>query len=110
MSFLMLRTAITGAVALLLSVPAHAETTMSQRIVLDDVAAAMVAGEKCPGLRFNQTAAAVVITGARMSVSDPNVKDLLGGRVFGSRAVWDLDKDPRACERAAQNRILLERR
>ena len=74
----MLRLVAVGACALVMSGPATAQTTKAQRATLDDVAAAMVAEEKCPGLRFNQAAAATMIAGGRMNAAEPNIKELLG--------------------------------
>lgn len=104
-----MRQIIVATALALASLPAAAQTRAQYR-VLDSIAEAMVAAEKCPQLRLNSTAAAIVMTQAGINPESENTKMLLSGRMMAGRMMWDIDRDPRACEKVRQGSTLLQLR
>jgi hypothetical protein len=87
-----------------------AAQTQAQLQTMDRVAAAKVAGEKCPSLRFEATAATLMLITMKIDVDRAPFDLPWHGRLFAARYLWDLDKDRNACEKALRATNLLSRR
>jgi hypothetical protein len=85
---------------------AHAQTE-AQAWALGAVAEAVIAAEKCPLLRYNAMAGALLLGAARVDPNRETYRVMLTKRIIGERFSWDTNPDPFACEQPMLRRMRL---
>jgi hypothetical protein len=97
---------VSGVGAWLSLTTAQAQTE-AQAWALGAVAEAIIAAEKCPLLRYNSTAGALLLAAARIEPKQPPYRLMLEKRIMGERFSWDTNPDPFACEQPMLRRMRL---
>ena len=81
--------------------------TEAQAWALGAVAEAVIAAEKCPLLKYNPMAGALLLGAARIQPNREPHRSMLAKRILGERFSWDTNPDPFACERPMLRRMRL---
>ncbi len=98
---------IVASVTVCIAVSEAKAQTEAQAWALSAVAEAVIAAEKCPLLKYNAMAGALLLGAARISPHSEPHRSMLAKRIIGERFSWDTNPDPLACEQPALRRMRL---
>ena len=101
------RVVLVFGVGVLLTHSAAQAQTEAQAWALGAVAEAIIAAEKCPLLRYNPPAGALLLAAARIKPRQQPYRLMLEKRILGERFSWDTNPDPFACEQPMLRRMRL---